>query len=176
MACRPFRDVGVKSFAVFDDRGEQRQVAARAKLRLQPALQLVTSLRFHRRLAIRAILNAKSCKQQADEMINLCDSRDRAFAAASAGALLNANRWRNARDQINVRSGQLLHELPGVNVHGVQEPPLAFGKNQIKGERAFSRTTNAGYDHKLPSRNAQREILKVVLPRAVDMDGLGCKV
>ena len=62
-------------------------------------------------------------------MINLGDGGDGAFSAAAAGALLDADGRRNAGDQIHIRPGELLDELPGINVHRIEKPPLAFGEN-----------------------------------------------
>ena len=89
----------------------------------------------------------------------------------AAGALLDADRGRNAGDQVHVRPRHLLHELPGVDVHRIQETPLPFRKEEVKGQRAFARAADSGDDHKLVARNDQGEVLQVVLPRAVDGDG-----
>ena len=85
-------------------------------------------------------------------MIDFGDSGDRALAATPAGALLDADRGRDARDQVHVRSRHLLHELAGIEVHGVQEPALSFREQQIKSERAFARAADAGDDDKAVAR------------------------
>ena len=66
---------------------------------------------------------------------------------------------------------KLLDELPGIDVHRIQEPPLPLGKEQVKRQRALARAADAGDHHELAPRHRQREILQVVLPRAVDGDG-----
>ena len=106
-------------------------------------------------------------------MIDLGHRRDGAFAAAARGALLDADRWRQAGDEIDIRPRKLFHELPRVGVHRIEETSLAFGEEQVKRERAFAAAAHASDDDKLPARDFEREILKVVLPRTVDGDGDG---
>ena len=105
-------------------------------------------------------------------MIYLGDSRDGAFAAAARVALFDADRGRNARDEIDVRAGHLLGELPGVGVHRIEETPLTLGKQEIERERAFSRTAHAGDDDEFAARNRNRKVLQIVFARAVDANGL----
>ena len=92
-------------------------------------------------------------------MINLRDGRHRALAAAAAVALLDADRRRNAGDEVHVRPRQLLDELPRIDVHRIEKPALAFGEQQVKRQRALARTADAGDDHELVARNGEREVL-----------------
>jgi len=104
--------------------------------------------------------------------MDLRNGGDGALTAAAAGALLDAHRWRDAGNQVHVRPGQLLHELPGIDIHRVQKTPLPLGKEQVKRQRALARPAHAGDDDKLAPRHSEGHILQVVLPRAVDRDGL----
>src|SRR5437667_261877 len=54
--------------------------------------------------------------------------------------------------------------------HRREETPLAFGKNQIERQSAFARTAHARDDDELPARDSYREVLQIVLARAVDVD------
>src|SRR5207247_2269471 len=98
------------------------------------------------------------------------NSGDRAFAAAPAGALLDAHGGRDAGDEIDVGPGELLDELAGVSVHRIQKAALPLGKEQIEGEGAFARPAHPGNNHELVSRNDEREVLQIVLPRAINGD------
>src|ERR1035438_5568889 len=105
-------------------------------------------------------------------MMNLRDCGHGALATASAGALLNAHRWRDADDQVHVRPGKLLHELPGIDIHGVEKAPLPLRKQQVKRQRALARSAHTGHDDELAPRHRERHILQIVLPRPMNRDGL----
>ena len=133
----PFADVRVKALAIPHHGRQQQQVAAPAQFALQPPAQFIPRLGFDGHLAVRAELRAQPREQQPDEMVDFRDRGHGALAAAAAGALLDADRGRDARDQVHVRPGQLLHELPGIDIHGVQEAPLPLGEEQVKRQRAL---------------------------------------
>ena len=155
----PLGDIRVKTLAIADHRGKQQQIAALFHLRRESQAELVAGLGLDGNLAVRAILRAEARKEQADEVVNLRDGGDGAFAAAAAVALLDADGGRDAGDQIHVRPGHLIDELPGIDIHGVEEPALALGEQQVEGERTFPRTAHAGDDHELIARNGEREVL-----------------
>jgi hypothetical protein len=76
-------------------------------------------------------------------MINLGDGGHRAFAAAARLPLFDADRRRNAGDQIHLRPRQLLDELPGIDIHRIQKPALPFGKKQDQKPACFCPTADA---------------------------------
>ena len=78
----------------------------------------------------------------------------------------------NAGDQIDIRPGHLLDELPRIDVHRIQKTPLAFRENKIKRQRAFARAADAGDDHEFLARNLEREILQIMLARAMHRDDI----
>src|SRR5262249_29006600 len=129
---RPFGHVRVKTFAILNNRSEQPQLATVTQLSLQSASKLVSGLSFDGYLTVGTKLSSQSREQQPYEMVNLSYRGNGALASAAAGALFNADRRGDARDEVDFRPRQLFHELAGVNVHGIQETPLAFGKEQIE--------------------------------------------
>ena len=170
--CRPFGDIRMKPFPVPYNWCEQQKIAAPLQFGLQPASKLIPRLRLHRELAIRTILRPQPRKQQPQEMIDLGYGCHRAFPAASAGALLDRNGRRNSSDQIHVRPGKLLHELPRVRVHRIEEPALSLREQKIERQRAFTGPADArDHDITVP-RDRQRDVLKVVLPRSMDTNGV----
>ncbi len=109
-------------------------------------------------------------------MINLGDRGDGAFAAAAAGALLDADRGRDASDEIHVGTGHLLDELPGIHVHRIQEASLSLGKQEVEGQRAFAGTAHTGEDDKLITRHAQRDVFEIMLAGAMDRNRFAGRV
>ena len=101
----PFGDVGVKALPVLYHRRQQQQVAAPAKLMAQSPAEFVARLGRHRNLAVWTKLRSQPGEEQPHEMINFRDGGHGALAPASAGALLDADRRREARDQVHVRTG-----------------------------------------------------------------------
>src|SRR5262245_48393656 len=169
----PFCHVGMEALAIFDYRSEQAQISAFAHLTFQTPAQFIPRLGFHRNLAVRTVLRSQPGKEQADEMIDFGDGGDGALSAAATGALLNADRRGDSGDQIYVRARELLHELAGIDVHGVEEPALALGKKQIKRTGAFAGAADTCDHDELAPRYAQGKILQIVLARAADSDGIG---
>ncbi len=89
---------------------------------------------------------------------------------AARRALLDAHGGRKPLDQIDVGPRELFDKLPRVRVHRIEEAPLAFGEEQIEGERALARTAHAGDDDELVAGNGERKIFQIMLARSVDGD------
>ena len=128
------------------------------------------ALLFDRQIAVGAELRAGLCEEQAQEMINFRHRRDGRFPAAARDALLDRDARRHAFDEIDVRLLELLDELPRIRRHAVEESALPFGKENVERDGRFPRAAQAGDDHHLVARNRERDVLQVVLARAVDLD------
>src|SRR2546423_798781 len=117
---RPARDIGVKSFARFDEWGQNFEWAA-----FYRGLELFhdrgETLFLDRQVAIRTKLRSGFREKEPEKMINLGHGGNCRFAAAPRDPLLDRNARRHALDEINVRFFQLLNELPGVRRHAVQK-------------------------------------------------------
>ena len=111
-------------------------------------LDHIPGLRLNRNVAIGTVLSSQFRKEQAQKMICLRHCRYGAFSAAPAGTLLDRHRRRNAKDPVNIRSGDRLHELPGIGVEGFQVTALPLGEEDIKGYRALPASADSGYDRK----------------------------
>ena len=142
MALGPFCDIGVKAFARFHEGGEKAELPAFAKC-FDFAGDGVGRLFFDRAVAVGAVLRAEFGKQEPQEMIDFGDGGDGAFSPAASDALLDGNARRKSGDEVNVWLLELLHKLSRVRRHDIQEPPLAFGKENVEGECAFARTGKA---------------------------------
>src|SRR5207302_3666625 len=121
----------VEALAILDDGRQQLKVAALPPFAFQPPRQFVARLRLDCYLALGTKLCAEAGEKQPDEVINLRNRRHRAFAAAATGALLDADRRRNAGNEVHVRPRKLLDELPGIEVHRIEKSPLSLGKQQV---------------------------------------------
>ena len=130
------------------------------------------ALLLDRQIALRAKLRARFRKEQPEKMINFRDRRDGGFPAAARDALLDRHARRDAFDEIDVRLLQLLDELPRIGRHAVEETALPFGKKNVEREGRFPRAAQAGDDDHLVARNIERDVLQIVLARAVDADGV----
>jgi hypothetical protein len=97
LAFGPARDIGVKSFPRFDERGEDLERAAFHR-RLELPNDRRHALLFDRQIAVRTELRPCFREQKAEKMVNLGDRGDRRFAAAARDALFDCDAWRNPLD------------------------------------------------------------------------------
>ncbi len=111
----PLGEVRVVALACHDERRQQRDARA-AMLAQQPRGDRGGALRLDGDIAIGAVLGAELHVEQPQEVMDLGQRRDRALAAAAAGALLDGDRRRNAEYRVHVGPGGGLHELPRIGV------------------------------------------------------------
>ena len=168
----PTCDLAMESLARLDQRGQHADAALFAHHRLGLFQDGGEALLFDGKVALGAILRAEFGEEEPQEMVDLGDGGDGRFAAAAGHSLFDGDRRREPGDEIDIGALQLLDELPGVDGHAVEEPALALGKEDVKRERALARTAQAGDDDELIARNLQRDVLQIVLARAVNADGV----
>ena len=80
--------------------------------------------------------------------------------------LFDRDRRREPVDAFDVRLRQLLEELPRVGRERLDVTTLALRVNRIERERRFPRPARPRQNDELAARQRDRDILKVVLPRA----------
>ena len=129
-----------------------------------------SALRLDRHVAVRAVLHAELDVEQAQEVMDLGQRADRALAAAAAGALLDRDRRRDAEDRIDVGPRRGLHELPRVRVQRLEVATLAFGEQDVEGERRLAGAGDTGDHREALARNLDVDVLQVVLARVVHDD------
>ncbi len=168
----PGCNFGMEPLPAPNDGREKQQIAPRLQFAEQRFAHLVAGAAFDGQLAIRAIRGAELGEEQPEEMIDLRHGGHGALASAPGCALLDADRRRNAGDEVDVGPGHLFHELPGVGAHGVEEPALALGKKDVEGQGALARTAHARDDDELPARDTHRDVLQVMLPSPDDFDDI----
>ena len=77
----------------------------------------------------------------------------------------------NAFNQIDVRFLELLDELPRIGRHAVEKTALPFREQDVERDASIFPNRSAGDDDHLVARNIERDVLEIVLARAVDADG-----
>src|SRR5690606_30807230 len=170
LGARPFGKVGVITLAR-GDQGRQQADMLALVLAQQARHDLVGVLRFHRHIAIGAVLRAQLHIQQPQEMVDLGHRGHRRLAPAAAGALLDGNRGRNAEDRVHVRLAGRLDDGARVGVERFQVAPLPFVEQDVEGQGRLARARHAGDHGELVVRDLDADVFQVVLARVADLDG-----
>ena len=135
------------------------------------ALHVVVERPLHDPAAVfRADLLADERPQQLGIVGDFRRGGDGAARTAGPGALLDREHGRQTVDEIDIGALQLVEHLPRLRRQALHVFPVALGVNRVEGQGRFARTARAGDDHELAARNAQLEVLQVVLTRAFDVD------
>src|SRR3954468_12778446 len=134
LVVRPLGEIRIDTLAIDHQRREQDDVPA-AEVAHDARGNGIGALGLDRYPAIGTMLRAELDEQQAQKMMDLRQSADRALAPTAAGALLNGHRRRNAVDGIDIRTRCNLHELPRVRVQGFQIATLALAEHDVERQR-----------------------------------------
>ena len=128
----PVRDIGVKTFAGFDQRREYLERTAFGR-RFHLFHDRGYALFFDRQIAIRTKLRSGFGKQEPQKMIDFSHGRDGRFTTTARHPLLNRHaRWQ-AFDKIDIRFFKLLDKLSRVGRHAVQKSALSFREENVEG-------------------------------------------
>jgi hypothetical protein len=73
-------------------------------------------------------------------------------------------------DEIDIGSFHLIEHLAGGRAERLDVFAIALRVDRVEGERRLARATRPGEHHQLATRDAQLEVLQVVLARAFDVD------
>ena len=112
-------------------------------------------------------------EQQLQVVVQLRHGADRGARGAHRVGLVDGDGRRDAGDGIHLRLVHAVEELPRVGREGLDIAPLALGVERVEHERRLARTRDPGDDDQLVQRDAEVEILEVVLAGAADEDGVG---
>ena len=154
---------------------ERRQhVDARAFGEFQHAVDhLADGLAFDGQARRRRIGDADARPQQAHVVVDLGDGADGRARVLRRGLLLDGDGRRQAVDLVDVRLLHHLQELAGVGRQGLDIAALALGVDGVEGERRLAGTRQPGEHHELVARDADVDVLEIVLAGAADGDGAG---
>ncbi len=95
----------------------------------------------------------------------------RGLPTGAAAPLIDGHRRLKSSNTVDVRPGQLVQKLPGIDRKRFDVLPLTFGENGVKSERTFAATARPGDDDKPTTRNFERNILEIVDPGTLDVNG-----
>ena len=166
----PRGQVRVVTLARHDERRQHFDLLAAVVLE-HASRDGLEALRLDRHVAVGAELRAELDVEQAQEVIDLRQRRDRALAAAAAGALLDRNCRRDAEDRIHVGTRRGLHELARISIERFEVAALPLAEHDVERERRLARARDARHDRKAVARQLDVDVLQVVLARAVNGDG-----
>ena len=126
---------------------------------------------FHLLPADGAVGTAGPGVEQPQKVVDL---RQRTYGTAGVGRrrlLLDGDGRANTTDVVHLR---LLHphqELPGVTRQALDVAALPLGKKRVHGDARLAAAADAGDDHQLVLGDLEVDVLEVVGPRALDVDG-----
>jgi len=101
-------------------------------------------------------------EEQAQVFMNLGNGPDRAASGRERFAAGNRDRRRDALDPLGIGLLQRLKELARIGREGLDVPPLPFGIDRVKRERALARPADPGHDDQPPKRQVQVDALEVM--------------
>ena len=165
----PLGQVGVVTLSGGDERCEEGDLPA--PILAQDLRQdSLPALLLDGKAAVGAVLGAELYVEQAQEMVDLGHRGHGALASPPAGALLDGHRRRNAENGVDLRARRGLDELSGVGVEGLQVAALAFGEEDVEGDRALPAAADAGDDGEAIAGDVNIHPFEVVLAGVVDAD------
>ncbi len=157
----------VLALAVADDRrvhGEPRPLRQPEDLVDDRLLALAAD----RSPADRAVRPADPRVEQAQVVVDLGHGADRRARVAAGRLLVDRDRRAEAVDRVDVRLLHHLQELARVGAQALDVAPLALGVDRVERQAGLARAGQAGDADQPVPRQADRDVLEVVLPGAVD--------
>ena len=160
------------ALAVADDRrvdGEARPLGQREDL-VDDRLE---ALAGDRPAADRAVRPPDARVEQAQVVVDLGDGADGRARVPRRRLLVDRDRRREAVDRVDVRLLHHLEELPRVRRERLDVAALPLRVDRVEGQARLAGAREAGDADQLVPRQRDRDVLEVVLPRAVDDELFG---
>ena len=168
---RPVGQLGIDALASAHQRCQQANVLA-AMLAQDLRHDPVGRLRLDGRIVMHAVLDAQLDVQQAQEVPDFRRGAHGRLAPATAQALLDRHRGRNAVHRVHLGPARRLHHAACVGVQAFQIATLALVEDDVERQRGFAGTAHAGDDVELAARDLHGEVLEVVFVGVDDFDGV----
>ena len=172
VAAQLLEDVLELALAVAHDRRVDREL--RALVEPQHLLDdLVERLPGDRASADRAVRPADPRVQQPQVVVDLGDRADRRARVARGRLLVDRDRRREPVDRVDVGLLHHLQELARVRGERLDVTALPLGVDRVERERRLPRAGQARHAHERVPRDADGDVLQVVLAGAVDDELFG---
>ena len=131
---------------------------------------LLDGLRHDRDAVIRAVRHPDPREEKTQVVVDLGDCPDRRSRIACRPLLIDGYSGREALDEVDVGLFHLTKELARVRRERLDVAALTFGIDGVERERRLPRSRKPGdHDHLVP-RDADVDVLEVVLARTFDVD------
>src|SRR5581483_10173978 len=165
-------EVAILALAIAHDRSVDREAGA---LREGEDLldDRVDRLPRDRTPAHGAVGSPHPCVEEAQVVVDLGDRPDRRARVARGRLLVDRDRRREAVDRVDVRLLHHLQELPRVGGERLDIPPLPLGVDRVEGEARLPGPRESGDADQALARQADGDVLEVVLPGAVNDELVG---
>ena len=115
-------------------------------------------------------------EQQLQVIVELRHRADGGARGAHGIGLIDRDGRQDSFDAIHLRLVHAIEELARIGRERLHVAPLALGVQGVEDQRGFPRARDARYDDELVQRDAERQVLEIVLPRAMDLDRLGSRI
>jgi len=110
-----------------------------------------------------AVRLAHAGEEQPEIIVNLGSGGHRRAGVVAGASLLDCYSGGQAGNFRYCRFLHLFEKLPGIGAERLDVFPASFGVNRIEGERTLARAADSGDYHHLVARNAEIDILEIVL-------------
>src|SRR6476646_9232150 len=111
-------------------------------------------------------------EQDPEVVVDLRDGPHRRAWVPRGRLLIDLDGRAQALDEVDVRLLHLPEELPRVGAEGLDVTPLALGVDRVERERRLAGSGQSGEDDEGVPRKLQRDVAEVVLPGAMDDEGV----
>ncbi len=127
---------------------------------------LLDGLRLDALSAVRAMRDSDTRVEQAQVVGDLGHGADRGARGLRERPLLDRDGRAQPLDALDVGLRELLEKLAGVGAQRLDVPSLALRVDRVEGERRLARSAGTGEDDDLAARQADTDVLEIVLSRA----------
>ena len=154
---------------VLDDWGEYRE--PRSLLQLQNRTQnLVRRLRLNAFAGNVAVPGSHPSEQHAQVVVDFRDGSNGRTGVPRCHLLRNRDRRSQPGNRIDIRLWHLPQKLPSVGRQRFHIPPLPFGVQRVKRQRALAGPTDSRHANQFVPRQRDTHVLQVMFPRAANDD------
>ena len=168
------KEVLVRALLVLHQGGEEHELGAR--LHGQDGVHDgVRGLGLDGAAALGTVEPAQPGEEHAQEVVDLGDRAHGGARVAGGGLLLQRDGRGEPLDLVYVRLVHLGQELPGIGGQRLHVAALPLGVDDVKGQGGLARPGRPAHDHELVARNIQGQVLEIVVPGTLYVDGFAVR-